>query len=80
MRSPRAAASEPWRPTKDQLRAAVSKKVPDLIAPGLRILFCGINPGLYSAATGHHFAGPANQMWPTLFGAGFTPRLFTAFD
>ena len=49
--------------------------MPDVIAPGLRVLFCGINPGLYSAATGHHFARPGNRFWPTLHAAGFTDRL-----
>ena len=39
------------------------------------MLFCGINPGLYSGATGHHFARPGNRFWPTLYQAGFTPRL-----
>jgi double-stranded uracil-DNA glycosylase len=47
----------------------------DVIAPDLRVLFCGINPGLYSAATGHHFARPGNRFWPALHAAGFTPRL-----
>jgi TDG/mug DNA glycosylase family protein len=70
----------PWRPSKKQLEAARKKKVPDLIEPNLTVLFCGINPGLYSAAVGHHFAGPGNLLWPTLLAAGFTPRLFTAFD
>jgi double-stranded uracil-DNA glycosylase len=46
-----------------------------VIAPGLKVLFCGINPGLYSAATGHHFARPGNRFWPALHAAGFTPRL-----
>ena len=46
-----------------------------MLAPGLRVLFCGINPGLYSGATGHHFARPGNRFWPTLHRAGFTPRL-----
>ena len=54
--------------------AAAGRTVPDLIAPGLRVLFCGINPGLYSAATGHHFARPGNRFWPTLHAAGFTDR------
>ena len=44
------------------------------MAPGLRVLFCGINPSLISAATRHHFARPGNRFWPTLHGAGFTPR------
>jgi TDG/mug DNA glycosylase family protein len=48
----------------------------DLIAPGLRVLFCGINPGLVSAQTGHHFARPGNRFWPALHQAGFTPRQF----
>src|SRR6201986_4614707 len=68
------------KPTRAQLAAATAKKLPDLIAPGLAVLFCGINPGLYSAAVGHHFARPGNRFWPTLFAAGFTPRLFTGFD
>ena len=70
----------PWRPNKKQLERARKKKVPDLVAPNLTVLFCGINPGLYSAAVGHHFAGPGNLLWPTLVASGFTPRLFTAFD
>ena len=68
------------RPSAEDLAAAVSKGTPDLIVPGLDILFCGINPGLYSAAVGHHFARPGNRFWPALFAAGFTPRLFTGFD
>jgi TDG/mug DNA glycosylase family protein len=44
-------------------------------APGLRVLFSGINPGLYSAATGYHFARPGNRFWPALHQSGFTPRL-----
>ena len=47
----------------------------DVIAPRLKVLFCGINPGLYSGATGHHFARPGNRFWPALHAAGFTPRL-----
>ncbi|MGY1434110.1 G/U mismatch-specific DNA glycosylase [Streptomyces reniochalinae] len=48
--------------------------VPDVAAEGLRVLFCGINPGLLSAATGHHFARPGNRFWPALHASGFTPR------
>lgn len=48
----------------------------DVVGPGLRVLFCGINPGLVSAETGHHFARPGNRFWPALHLAGFTPRLF----
>ena len=51
-----------------------------MIAPGLSVLFCGINPGLYSGATGHHFARPGNRFWPALHGSGFTPRLYSAFE
>lgn len=51
-----------------------------MIAPHLRVLFCGINPGLYTAAVGHHFARPGNRFWPALFAAGFTERLVSPFD
>ncbi|HNR97060.1 MAG TPA: G/U mismatch-specific DNA glycosylase [Anaerolineae bacterium] len=64
-----------FRPTKEELRAAYDRGVDDVIAPGLTVLFCGINPGLYSAATGHHFARPGNRFWKALWKAGFTPRL-----
>jgi len=73
-------ATAAQRPTSAQLEAALRKRVPDVIAPGLRILFCGINPGLYSAAAGHHFAGPNNRFWPTLRAAGFTPSLLRPED
>lgn len=63
------------KPTRADLLAAKNKTVRDVIALHLRVLFCGINPGLYSAATGHHFARPGNRFWPTLYQAGFTPRL-----
>jgi double-stranded uracil-DNA glycosylase len=65
----------PRRPTREELAAAVDRTVADVIAPDLRILFCGINPGLYTAVTGHHFARPGNRFWPTLWAAGFTQRL-----
>ena len=71
---------KPWRPTREQLAAAASKTVPDLIAPNLKVLFCGINPGLYTAAIGHHFGRPGNRFWPALHAAGFTPRLFSPFE
>lgn len=63
------------RPTQAELSAAVAKTVPDVIAAGLTVLFVGINPGLYSAAIGHHFGRPGNRFWPALYQAGFTPRL-----
>ena len=59
------------------LDAARSRTVPDVLPPPgapFSVLFCGINPGLYSAATGYHFARPGNRFWPALHGAGFTPR------
>lgn len=64
------------KPTPAQIQAARNTIVPDIIAPQLQILFCGINPSLYSAAVGHHFARPGNRFWKTLHGAGFTDRLF----
>ncbi len=67
----------PPRPSRTELLAAAGKTVRDVIAPGLQVLFCGINPGLYSGATGHHFARPGNRFWPTLYHAGFTRRLLT---
>ena len=72
--------TQPWKPTKEQLIAAQDKTVRDVIAPGLRVLFCGINPGLYTAAVGHHFARPGNRFWPALFASGFTDRLLSPFD
>ncbi|WP_420127537.1 G/U mismatch-specific DNA glycosylase [Longimicrobium sp.] len=63
------------RPTKEELLAAGGRTLPDVIAPGLRVLFCGINPGLYTAAVGHHFARPGNRFWKALHEGGFTPRL-----
>ena len=62
-------------PSRSELDAARSRTIEDVTAPDLRVLFCGINPGLYSGATGHHFARPGNRFWPALHGSGFTPRL-----
>ena len=73
-------AVQPWVPTKAQLQAAHGKTLPDVIAPNLKVLFCGINPGLYTAAIGHHFGRPGNRFWPTLHAAGFTPRLLSPFE
>ncbi|MCB5909207.1 G/U mismatch-specific DNA glycosylase [Streptomyces pinistramenti] len=61
--------------TPEELQAARDRLVPDVTASGLRVLFCGINPGLMTAVTGHHFARPGNRFWPVLHAAGFTPRL-----
>ena len=63
------------RPSPCDLTAARYKTIPDVAAPGLRVLFAGINPGLYSAATGYHFARPGNRFWPALYAAGFTDRV-----
>ncbi|MCU1661911.1 MAG: double-stranded uracil-DNA glycosylase [Pseudonocardiales bacterium] len=66
------------RLTRAELEAARDRTIEDVLPgpddPPLRVLFCGINPGLVSAATGHHFARPGNRFWPALHGAGFTPR------
>src|SRR5437773_8328129 len=75
-----AAAEQPFKPTTEQLIEAAGKTVPDVIAPSLRVLFCGINPGLYTAAVGHHFARPGNRFWPALHQSGFTARLLSPFD
>jgi double-stranded uracil-DNA glycosylase len=62
------------KPTSEELKAAEGRTLPDLIGPGLKVLFVGINPGLYSGATGRHFARPGNRFWPALHLAGITPR------
>src|ERR1051326_4124457 len=69
-----------FKPTQQQLIEANGKRVPDVIEKNLRVLFCGINPGLYTAAVGHHFARPGNRFWPPLYAAGFTDRLLSPFD
>ncbi|GAB3862914.1 G/U mismatch-specific DNA glycosylase [Micromonospora andamanensis] len=63
------------RPSREELAAAVDRTIPDVIGVGLEVLFVGINPGLWSAATGLHFARPGNRFWPALHRGGFTPRL-----
>ena len=73
-------SEQPFKPTKQELIEAAGKTVPDVIAPGLRVLFCGINPGLYTAALGHHFARPGNRFWPALHASGFTDRLLSPFE
>lgn len=62
------------KPTQAELLAAYGKTVRDVIAPNLKVLFVGINPGLYSGAVGHHFARPGNRFWPALHKAGFTAQ------
>jgi TDG/mug DNA glycosylase family protein len=73
-------ASDAYIPTAEEVRSAHGKTVPDIIAPGLKVLFCGINPGLYSGAVGHHFARPGNRFWPSLHAARFTPRRISPFE
>jgi TDG/mug DNA glycosylase family protein len=70
----------PWKPTKAQVLAARDQGIRDLIAKDLIVLFVGINPGLYTAAIGHHFGRPGNRFWPALYDGGFTPRLFSPFE
>src|SRR5438477_2336687 len=71
---------QPFKPTRQQLIGAAGKTVPDVIAPGLRVLFVGINPGLYTAAVGHHFARPGNRFWKALHAGGFTDDVVSPFD
>jgi TDG/mug DNA glycosylase family protein len=68
------------RPRPSDLAAARGRTIPDLVAPGLDVLFCGINPGLYSGATGRHFARPGNRFWPALHDAGFTRRRLSPWE
>ncbi len=70
----------PAKPDRAALLAAAGRRVPDLIQPGLRVLFCGINPGLYSAATRHHYARPGNRFWPALHAGGFTARIVAPWE
>jgi len=67
-------------PTRAEVSAAAGKTVPDLIRPRLKVVFCGINPGLYSAATGHHFARPGNRFWRALHAAAFTERVLSPWE
>ena len=70
--------TKPPRPTPAALQSARGRTVPDVIAQGLKVLFVGINPSLYSAAVGRHFARPGNRFWPVLHDAGFTTRRLSA--
>jgi TDG/mug DNA glycosylase family protein len=72
--------TEPSRPTRADLAAAAGKTLPDVIASDLDVLFVGINPGLYTAAIGHHFGRPGNRFWPALYAAGFTSRLMSPYE
>lgn len=64
-----------FKPSKEDLRDAINRTTEDLIDYNLKVLFCGINPGIWSGATGFHFAKPGNRFWKTLHLAGFTDRL-----
>ncbi|WP_263971761.1 G/U mismatch-specific DNA glycosylase [Leptolyngbya ohadii] len=70
--------SPSYKPTKADIQAAYNATVADIIDRDLNVLFCGINPSLYSAVVGHHFARPGNRFWKTLHLAGFTDRLYSA--
>jgi double-stranded uracil-DNA glycosylase len=72
--------SERPRPTREEVLAAHGRTIPDVIGPGLKVLFCGINPSVYSAAIGHHFGRPGNRFWPALHAGGFTPRLLSPYE
>jgi len=63
------------RPTSEELATATERTIPDVIATGLRILFVGINPGLWSGATGFHFARPGNRFWKAIAQAGLVDRV-----
>lgn len=74
------ASVERPRPSPAEIAAAAGRTVPDLIQGGLTVLFCGINPGLYSGATRHHFARPGNRFWPALHRSDFTSRLVSPWE
>lgn len=71
---------EIWKPTAEDLEQAIHKQLPDLIETGLKALFVGTNPGLYSAAVGHHFARPGNRFWPAMYRGKITERLYSPFE
>lgn len=79
---PQPSPETPWRPTRAELAAAIDhgRPVRDVIDAGLRLLLVGINPGLYSAAIGHHFGRPGNRFWSALHAGGLTPRLLSPFE
>ncbi len=69
-----------WKPTAIEVAQAIDKLLPDLIEVDLKVLFVGTNPGLYSAAVGHHFARPGNRFWPALHRSRITERLYSPFE
>jgi TDG/mug DNA glycosylase family protein len=68
---------KPSKPSKHELEAARGRTIPAVLGPELDVVFVGINPGLWSGATGHHFAGPGNRFWKALHLSGFTPRVLS---
>ena len=68
------------KPTPQQLRDAVGGFMPDILAPDLNVVFCGINPSVYSAVVGHHFARPGNRFWRALHRGGLTPHQIVPAD
>jgi double-stranded uracil-DNA glycosylase len=76
----RVPSSQPSAPTKADLVAARERTIRDVLAPGLDLVFVGINPGLWSGATGHHFARPGNRFWKALYAGGFTARVLSPFE
>ena len=74
------AATSSGRPSRAELLAAEGEGLRDVIAPGLKVLFVGINPGLYSGWSGHHFARPGNRFWPALHAGGFTARIVAPWE
>lgn len=68
------------KPTKEEIQAAEGATIRDVIAPGLDVLFCGINPGLYSGVVGYHFAYPGNRFWPAIYEAGYTERILAPYE
>src|SRR5258706_5618941 len=79
-KSPTVESQRPCKPPRHQVIEAAGKTVPGVIARDLEVLFGGINPGLYTAAVGHHFARPGNRFWPALHQSGFTDRLLSPFE
>jgi TDG/mug DNA glycosylase family protein len=75
-----ASATDHHRPSPGELAAAAGRSIPDVVCPGLTVLFCGINPGLWSAAVGHHFARPGNRFWKVLHASGFCPSMLDASE
>src|SRR5438046_10311340 len=67
-------------PTRKDLEAARDRWVPDVLGPGLELVFVGINPGLFSAAVGHHFARPGNRFWKAIHLAGITDHVWSPLD